>query len=124
MSKPIKVKVDVSKEKDYRLEDLIIDACAEYDDLIDEDEDYTDGDLIHEIADNAVPIHYWDIAQYAAWNTWLMTEKPELNPDGNAHDQIQSNIYEAVCEGLYEHIAEKEKEDEQLRYRENSKMGS
>ena len=41
-----------------------------------------------------------------------MQEKPDINTDGNAHDQIQSNIYEAVCEGLYEHIAEKEKEDE------------
>ena len=101
-----------TKEKDYQLSSLIIDACEEYDDLIDEDEDYADEDLIHEIADNAIPIYYWDIGQYAAWNTWLMTEKPELNPDGNAHDQIQSNIYEAVCEGLYEHIAEKEKKDE------------
>tara|TARA_R100000742_G_C4238310_1_gene58501 strand:- start:16 stop:330 length:315 start_codon:yes stop_codon:yes gene_type:complete len=96
----------------YELKDLIIDACDEYDDLIDEDEDYTDEDLIHEIADNAVPIYYWDIAQYAARNTLLMTEIPEINPDGNAHDQIQANIYSAICEGLYEHIAEKEKEDD------------
>ena len=101
-----------TKEKDYQLKSLIIDACDEYDDLIDEDEDYTDEDLIHEIADNAVPIYYWDIAQYAAWNTWLITHKPEINPDGNAHDQIQANIYSAICEGLYEHIAEKESEDE------------
>ena len=101
-----------TKEKDYQLSSLIIDACEEYDDLIDEDEDYADEDLIHEIADNAIPIYYWDIGQYAAWNTWLMTEKPEINSEGNAHDQIQANIYEAGCEGLYEHIAEKEKEDE------------
>ena len=103
-----------TKEKDYQLKDLIIDAC----DTLDHDwediqkGDYDQDDMIHEIADNAIPIYYWDIGQYASWNTWLMTEIPELNPNGNAHDQIQSNIYEAVCEGLYEHIAEKEKKDE------------
>ena len=101
-----------SKEKDYQISSLIIDACDEYDDLIDKDEDYIDEDLIHEIADSAVPIYYWDIGQYAAWNPILMQEIPEINPNGNAHDQIQSNIYEAICEGLYEHVAEKEKEDE------------
>ena len=37
-----------------------------------------------------------------------MTEIPEINSEGNAHDQIQANIYQAVCEGLYEHINEKE----------------
>ena len=101
-----------TKEKDYQLSSLIIDACEEYDDLIDEDEDYADEDLIHEIADNAVPIYYWDIGHYAAWNPWLMQEKPDINTDGNAHDQIQANIYCAICDGLYEHIEEKEKENE------------
>ena len=103
-----------TKEKDYQISDLIIDACDTLDhdwDAIQRDE-YDLDDMIYEIADNAVPIYYWDIAQYAAWNTWLMTEKPEINSEGNAHDQIQANIYEAVCEGLYEHIAEKEKEDD------------
>ena len=98
----------MSKEKDYQLSDLISDACDTYDEEIEHYDDEDDG--IHEIADGAVPIYYWDIAQYAAWNTWLMTEKPEINPDGNAHDQIQANIYSAICKGLYEHIAEKEKE--------------
>ena len=103
-----------TKEQDYQISDLIIDAC----DTLDHDwEDYKEGvydidDAVHEIADNAVPIYYWDIAQYAAYNTVLMTEKPDVNQDGNAHDQIQGNIYEAICEGLYEHIAEKENKDE------------
>ena len=97
-----------TKEKDYQISSLIIDACAEYDDLIDEDEDYTDEDLIHEIADNAIPIYYYDIAKYAAHNHWLMTEIPELCPEGNAHDQIQANIYQYVVDGLYEHIQEKQ----------------
>ena len=101
-----------SKEKDYQISSLIIDACDEYDDLIDKDEDYIDEDLIHEIADNAVPMYYWDIAQYAAWNTELMTEIPEIGHDCTPYKMIQLNIYEAICEGLYEHVAEKEKEDE------------
>ena len=67
-------------------------------------------DTIHEIADNSVPIYYWDIGQYASHNSWLMTEIPEINSEGNAHDQIQANIYQYVVEGLYEHVAEKEKE--------------
>ena len=104
-----------TKEKDYQLSSLISDACDVYDDDYDDmKEGYDDSDIIHEIADNAVPIYYYDIAKYAAYNHWLMTETPELNPNGNAHDQIQSNIYEAVCEGLYEHIAEKEQECKHL----------
>ena len=104
----------MSKEREYKLKDLILDAC---DSLEDEWEDIQKGlydldDLIHEIADSAIPIYYWDIAQYAAWNTWLMQEIPETNPNGNAHDQIQANIYEAVCEGLHEHIAEKESKND------------
>jgi len=99
-----------SKEKDYQISSLISDACDEFDETW--DGDYDEDDTVHEIADNAVPIYYWDIGQYAAWNPILMQEIPEINPNGNAHDQIQSNIYEAVCEGLYKHIAEKENEDD------------
>ena len=108
----------MSKET-YELKDLIIDACEELDEAIrlnkieiDEDEIYDTDDMIHEIADSLIPIYYYDIGQYAAHNSWLMTEIPEINPNGNAHDQIQANIYEAICEGLHEHVAEKEKEDE------------
>ena len=104
-----------TKEKDYSIESLIIDACDSFDNDFDWGEDgdnYDEDDVVHEIADTSVPIYYWDIAQYAAHNSWLMTVEPEINPNGNAHDQIQSNIYEAICEGLYEHINEKETEDE------------
>ena len=103
-----------TKEKDYQLSSLIIDAC----DTLDHDWEniqkghYDVDDMIHEIADQAVPIYYWDIAQYAGYNHWLMTEIPDINPNANAHDQIQSNLYEAICEGLYEHINEKEIEDD------------
>jgi len=99
-----------SKEKNYELKDLIIDACDSLEDEWESIEkgEYDLDDMIHEIAGSAIPIYYWDIAQYAARNTWLMQEIPEINPNGNAHDQIQANIYEAVCEGLHKHIAEKE----------------
>ena len=106
----------MSKDKcGYNLADLVIDACDSFDNDYDWGEDgdnYDQDDVVHEIADSAVPIYYYDIGRYAAHTSWLMTEIPEINPNGNAHDQIQSNIYEAVCEGLHEHIAEKEKENE------------
>ena len=104
----------MSEEKSYRLEDLVIDACDEFDE---ESKHYDEPDeAVHEITDGFVPIYYWDIAQYAAYNHWLMTEVPELNPEGNAHDQIQANIYQYVVDGLYEHIQEKQdKADEHNR---------
>ena len=101
-------------KKTYELKDIIIDACDSLDQDWKEIEKghYDLDDMIHEIADSGVPIYYYDIGQYAAHNSWLMTEIPDINPNGNAHDQIQANIYEAICEGLHEHIAEKESEDE------------
>ena len=93
------------KEKDYQLSGLVIDAC----DVFDEEAEHYDehDDAVHEIADGAIPIYYWDIAQYAAHNHWLMTEVPEISSEGTAHDQIQANIYQYVVEGLYEHIEER-----------------
>ena len=104
-----------TKEKDYQLSDLIIDACDSFDNDYDWGEDgdnYDQDDIIYEIADNAVPIYYWDIAQYAAWNTELMQEIPECGTEQEPYKQIQLNIYEAIVAGLYEHVAEKEKEDD------------
>ena len=103
-----------TKEKDYQISDLIEDAC----DTLDHDwediqkGDYDLDDTIYEIADNAVPIYYWDIAQYAAWNTELMQEIPECGTEQEPYKQIQLNIYEAIVAGLYEHVAEKEKKDD------------
>tara|TARA_R100001594_G_scaffold88892_1_gene123221 strand:- start:672 stop:977 length:306 start_codon:yes stop_codon:yes gene_type:complete len=99
----------MSKDKNYELKDLIIDACESFDkDYGDMRMGYDDDEVIHEIADNYVPIYYYDIGQYAAHNSWLMTEIPEINSEGNAHDQIQANIYEYIVEGLYKHKQEKE----------------
>ena len=98
----------MSKDKcGYNLDDLVIDACESFDNDYNRN-NYDDDDTIHEIADNSVPIYYYDIGQYAAHNSWLMTQKPETNSEGNAHDQIQANIYEYVLNGLYEHKQESE----------------
>ena len=98
------------KTKRYELADLITEACDELDDMItsediglNEDDMY---DRIHEIADSNIPIYYYDIGRYAGNNSWLMTEIPELTPEGNAHDQIQANIYQAIVEGLNEHLSD------------------
>ena len=99
----------MSKER-YELADLISNACDELDDIIISEElDIEVDDIydtIHEIADSNIPIYYYDIGRYAGNNSWLMTEIPELNPEGNAHDQIQANIYEAIVEGLNEHLSD------------------
>ncbi len=121
---PIKVTVDQSKSKNtYDMKDLIVDACDTFDteywediknketyNHLKETREYDIDDMIHEIADSATPIYYYDIGQFAAHNSCLMTIKSEINPEGNAHDQIQANIYEEICNGLHEHIAKKEKE--------------
>ena len=100
-----------SKEKDYQISSLISDACDTYDsdDYDDMKEGYDDSDIIHEIADNAVPIYYYDIAQYCANNFHLMQDIPETGTNQEPYKQIQANIYEQIIEGLYEHVAEKEK---------------
>ena len=99
-----------TKEKYYKLSDLILDACDEFDNIMC-DSDSDEDDVIHEIADTSVPIYYWDIAQYVAWNPLLMQEIPETGRECEPYKMIQMNIYEAICEGLYEHIAKKEEED-------------
>ena len=103
----------MNKKNRYELSDLISDACNS---LVDDCKEIKEGnydldDTIHEIADNSVPIYYYDIGRYAGNDSWLMTEKPEICPEGNAHDQIQANIYLAIVEGLNEHVAEKESKE-------------
>ena len=103
----------MSKEKTYNLDDLVVDACESFDNDYDWKDEYIDeDDVIHEVTDNSVPIYYYDIGQYAAHNSWLMTQTPETVPNGTAHDQIQANIYEYITDGLFVHKQEKENEDE------------
>ena len=94
------------KNQRFELEDLVIDACDVFDE---ESEHYDEPDeAVYEIADGFVPIYYWDIAQYAAHNHWLMIEISErCSEASNAHDQIQANIYDYIVDGIYEHIEER-----------------
>jgi len=106
-----------SKRQTYKLEDLIEDACDtldfEWDDI--QKGHYELDDAIHEIADGAVPIYFHDIGQYASYNRNLMIDIPETGVDASvgAFKMIQTLIYEAICEGLYEHIDRKEKDEKQ-----------
>ena len=104
----------MSKDKcGYNLDDLVVDACESFDkDYGDMRMGYDADDVIHEIADNAVPIYYYDIGQYAAHNSWLMTETPDIMSDGTAIQQIQANIYTYIYDELTTYKEEKENEDE------------
>ena len=91
--------------KNYELADLVSDACDEFDE---ESKHYSDlDDAGHEIAEGFEPIYYWDIAQYAAHNHWLMIDKPDTCPNSEPYKQIQANIYEHIVGGIYEHIEER-----------------
>ena len=98
----------MSKDKcGYNLDDLVVDACDSFDNDYNRN-NYDDDDTIHEIADNSVPIYYYDIGQYAAHNSWLMTKTPDTMSDATAMQQILANIYEYIVRGLYKHKQEKE----------------
>ena len=99
----------MSKDKcGYNLDDLVEDACYSFDNDYNRN-NYDDDDTMHEIADNSVPIYYYDIGKFAAHNPWIMMNKPEMGSDNmNALQFIQANIYEYVLNGLYEHKQESE----------------
>lgn len=104
-----------TKCQDYDIVLLIEHACDSFDNDYDwgkDGDNYDKDDIVHEVADNTVPFYYWDIAQYAAWNSELMQEIPDTGRKCEPYKMIQMNIYEAICEGLYKHIAKKEEEDE------------
>ena len=62
-------------------------------------------DLIHEIADNNVPIYYVDIVECARSNINLATTVPELGPafnnEATACNIIAANIYEELLSHLH-----------------------
>ena len=104
------------KEKNkYYMDDLIENACEELEDIIKSEElDINCDDMqdtIHEIADNNIPIYYYDIAQYCAMNTHLLTNKSEFASDSDEpYKHVQCNIYEDLIEGLYEHLSKLQEE--------------
>ena len=96
------------------MKDLIENACEELEDIIKSEElDINCDDMqdtIHEIADNNIPIYYYDIAQYCAMNTHLLTNKSEFAEDTEPYRHVQCNIYEELLDGLHAHLSKLQEE--------------
>ena len=106
----------MEKTKKYYTSDLIDCAIEDLQDRIqwckEEKEDYEIDDLIHEIADNNIPIYTYDLLQYASNNFDLLEQNDLVNDQPDVISIIQANIYEILTEELYNYINEKEKENE------------
>ena len=95
-------------KKTYYTEDLVKGAIEELVERLkynEEDEkQYETYDLIHEVADNNIPIYTYDLLQYAS-NNFDLIQPSELTSDNPDVTQIISmNIYELLTDELYQHI--------------------
>ena len=103
-------------KKTYYTEDLVEGTIEELEDRLkwnkENKEDQDTDDLIHEIADNNIPIYTYDLLQYASNNFDLLEQNDLVNDQPDVISIIQANIYEILTEELYNYINEKEKENE------------
>ena len=95
------------------LDEILADAeqvlLEELDKITDEDQEANLSreaeDLVHELADNHVPIYYVDIVECARSDINLATTVPELGPAFNnvstACNIIAANIYEELLSHLH-----------------------
>ena len=80
--------------------------AEDWEDTLDEVANFECQDWIHEIADSSVPVYTYNIMECAMEDMALATDVPEIGPafDGSqtAANIVAANIYERVCNHLYE----------------------
>ena len=80
--------------------------AEDWQDTFDEVANFECSDWIHEIADSSVPVYTAELLECALEDLGLATAEPEIGPafDGcnTAVNLIAANIYEDICEHLYE----------------------
>ena len=97
------------KDKTYYTEDLVKGAIEELEELKGEnpteayEEDYLD-DIIHEVADNNIPIYTYDLLQYASNNFNLLVQSDLTGDKPDVTQIISMNIFELLTDELYQHI--------------------
>ena len=96
------------EKKTYYLSELQREAREELEDRIkwcrENEEQENSDDLIHEVADNNIPIYTYDLLQYASNNFNLIYKNDLCSDDADCIQIIQSNIYEELMEDLYEYL--------------------
>ena len=101
-------------KKTYYTEDLVEGTIEELEDRLkwnkENKEDQDTDDLIHEIADNNIPIYTYDLLQYASNNFDLLEQNDLVNDQPDVISIIQANIYELLMEDLYEYLNERKGE--------------
>ena len=94
-------------KKTYYTEDLVEGTIEELEDRLkwnkENKEDQDTADLIHEIADNNIPIYTYDLLQYASNNFDLLEQNDLVNDQPDVISIIQANIYELLTDELYQH---------------------
>ena len=86
-----------------------------------------DSDIVHSIADGTTPIYHSDLLNVAMSSIGsIATVEPELGPafDGRPTPTniIAANIYEALCEAMWEYISSDEWKEHFDTYCENNKI--
>jgi hypothetical protein len=104
----------MEEKKTYYTEDLIEGAIEDLQERIEwcekEEERYDEDDLIHEVADNNIPIYTKELLLYAS-NDFDLDEPSDLcSENPRATDIIKANIYELLTQELYDYINTKQGE--------------
>ena len=108
----------MEEKKTYYMQDLYDQAIEDLQDRLKETgygindqfgRDYID-DVIHEVADNNIPIYTYDLLQYAS-NNFDLNEPSDLCSDNPSVTQIiTANIYELLTQELYDYLNTKQGE--------------